>query len=48
LKDLKRIEDIKARLNERLKNLNIEIEVESSFIMMVSMLLEELQEPKDE
>ena len=43
--DLKKVEEIKKRLNERLKNLNIEIEVDANFIMMLSLLLEELKEP---
>jgi hypothetical protein len=44
--DLKRVEDIKKSINERLKNLNIEIEVDANFIMMLSLLLEELKDSK--
>jgi len=48
LTDLKKVEEIKKRLNERLKNLNIEVEVDAGFIMMLSLLLEELKESQDE
>lgn len=43
MKDLEQIEKIKDRINERLTNLNINIKVDASFIMMLVLLLEELE-----
>lgn len=39
---LSRVEEIKAKVNERMKGLGIDIEVQSSFVMMVGLLIEEL------
>jgi hypothetical protein len=41
--DLNKLEALKARLNQRLEGLDIKIRVDSNFLMLMILLLEELK-----
>jgi hypothetical protein len=43
MKDLEKINKIKLSLNKKLSDLDIQIKVDSSFIIMLLLLLEEIK-----